>query len=80
MGHAELKHAELRNIITTFIRNNPQLLGSGWPITDCTDSQHLGIVTKVGQYGSHVEIKAAASLDSCLACMWAHFSLERVHR
>ena len=29
---------------------------------DCTLSEHLDIVTKVGQYGSHAEIKAAASL------------------
>ena len=56
------KHAELRNILTPFICNNPQLLGNGWTITDCTHSQHLGIVTKVEQYGSHAEIKAAASL------------------
>ena len=56
------KHAELSNILTTFIRTNPQLLGSGRIIKDCTHSQHLGIVTKVGQYGRHAEIKAAASL------------------
>ena len=58
------KHAELTcsNILTTFIHTNSQLLGSGRTIKDCTYSQHLGIVTKVGQYGRHAEIKAAASL------------------
>ena len=56
------KHAELSNILTTFIRNNTQLLASGWTTTDCSHSQHLGIVTKVGQYGRYAEIKAAASL------------------
>ena len=32
------KHAELSNILTNFIHNNPELLASGWTITDCTHS------------------------------------------
>lgn len=79
------KHAELRSILTTFIQINPHLFGSGWTITDCTLQEHLEKVTKVGQYGSHAEIKAAASLcqtpiyvatDSLAVgkCMWTVFS------
>ena len=52
---------------------------------DCTLSAHLDIVTKVGQYGSHAEIIAAASLcqtpiymaTGSLAvgkCMWPVFA------
>ena len=79
------KHAELRNILTTFICINQHLFGRGWTITDCTLQEHLDKVTKVGQYGSHAEIKAAASLcqtpiyvatDSLAVgkCIWTVFS------
>ena len=49
------KHAERRNILTTFIGNSPQHFGSGWTIMDCALSENLDIVIKVGQYGSHAE-------------------------
>ena len=79
------KHTELRNILTTFIGMNPHLLGTGWTISDCTLQEHLDQVTKVGQYGSHAEIKVAASLcqmpiyvaSDALAvrkCIWPVFS------
>ena len=56
------RHPELREILTTFISRNPQLFGRGWTITNCSLDEHLAQVTQLGQYGSHAEIKAAASL------------------
>ena len=56
------KHAQLREILTNFISNNSQVFGRGWTIENCTLEEHLAKVAKVGQYGSHAEIKAAASL------------------
>lgn len=79
------KHAELREILISFISKNPQAFGRGWTIENCTLEEHLAKVAKLGQYGSHAEIKAAASLcqtpiyvatDSLNVekCMWTVFS------
>ena len=56
------KHAQLREILTNFISKNSQVFGRGWTIENCTLEEHLAKVAKLGQYGSHAEIKAAASL------------------
>ena len=56
------RHPELREIFTTFISQNPQVFGRGWTLSNCSLDEHLAKVTKLGQYGSHAEIKAAASL------------------
>ena len=56
------RHPELREILTGFISNNPQVFKRGWTIDNCTLDEHLAKVRNLGQYGSHAEIKAAASL------------------
>ena len=73
------KHADVRNILTTFIGMNPHLFGTGWTISDCTLQEHLDKVTKVGQYGSHAEIKAATSLCQKLICGHQLTCREKVH-
>ena len=78
------KHAELREILTSFISHNTHVFGRGWTIENHTLEEHIAKVAKVQQYGSHVEIKAAASLcqtsiyvatDSLIMgkCIWTAF-------
>ena len=59
------RHPELREILTTFISQNPQVFGRGWTISNCSLDEHLAKVTKLGQYGSHAEIKPAAKANIC---------------
>ena len=58
--------------------------GRGWTIGNCSLKKHLAKVAKLGQFGSHAEIKAAASLcqkpvyvatDSLIVgkCTWTVF-------
>ena len=58
--------------------------GRGWTIANCSLEEHLDQVTKLGQYGTHAEIKAAASLYhkpiyvatdslSVSKCVWTMF-------
>ena len=54
------RHPELREILTTFISQNPQVFGRGWTLSNCSLDEHPAKLTKLGQYGSHTEIKAAA--------------------
>ena len=60
------------------------MFGRGWTIENHTLEEHIAKVAKVQQYGSHVEIKAAASLcqtsiyvatDSLIMgkCIWTAF-------
>jgi len=55
------KHAKLRELLIKFISQNSQVFGKGWTIGNCPLKEHLGKVAKLGQFGSHAEIKAAAS-------------------
>ena len=56
------RHPELREILTTLISKNPHIFGRGWTLENCSLDEHIAKVTKLGQYGTHAEIKAAASL------------------
>lgn len=56
------KHAELRELLINFISQNSHIFGRGWTIGNCSLKDHLAKVAKLGQFGSHAEIKAAASL------------------
>ena len=78
------KHAELRELLIKFISQNSHIFGKGWTIGNCSLKEHLGKVAKLGQFGSHAEIKAAASLcqkpvyvatDSLIEgkCTWTMF-------
>ena len=78
------KHAELRELLINFISQNSHIFGRGWTIGNCSLKDHLAKVAKLGQFGSHTEIKAAASLcqkpvyvatDSLTAgkCTWTVF-------
>lgn len=42
------KHAELREILISFISKNPQAFGRGWTIENCTLEEHLAKVAKLG--------------------------------
>ena len=78
------KHAELRELLINFISQNSHIFGRGWTIGNCSLKDHLAKVAKLGQFGSHAEIKAAASLcqkpvyvatDSLIVgkCTWTVF-------
>ena len=45
-----------------FFSQNSHLFGRGWTTGNCSLKEHLAKVAKLGQFGSHAEIKAAASL------------------
>lgn len=79
------RHPELREILTTLISKNTHIFGRGWTLQNCSLDEHIAKVTKLGQYGTHAEIKAAASLcqkpiyvatDSLNIdkCMWTVFT------
>ena len=79
------KHKELRHILVSFISQNSHLFGSAWTIDNCTTEEHVKKMSTLGQYGSHAEIKAAASLmqkpvyvatDSLVVgkCVWTVFT------
>ena len=78
------KHVQLRETLTKFIAQNPQVFTTGWLRENCTLEEHLEKSAKPGQWGSHTEIKAAASVfqrpiyvatDSLVQgkCMWTVF-------
>ena len=77
-------HYQLRETLTKFIALNPQVFKC-WLKDNCTLKEHLEQCSKPGQWGSHAEIKAAASLfqrpiyvatDSLMKgkCTWTVFS------
>lgn len=53
------RHPELR----TLISKNPHIFGRGRTLEDCSLDEHVSKVTKLRQYGTHAEIKAATSLS-----------------
>ena len=62
------KHAELRELLKNFISQNQHIFGRGWTIGNCTLEEHLAKVAKLGRFGSHAEIKAAASTSKASIC------------
>ena len=78
------KHYQLRKTLTKFIAQNPQVFKC-WLRDNSTIKEHLEQCSKHGQWGSHTEIKATASLfqrpiyvatDSLVKgkCTWTVFS------
>ena len=55
------KQAELREILIKFISQN-FVFRRGWTVGNCSLKERLGKVAKLGQFGSHTENKAAASV------------------
>ena len=56
------QHAKLRQILVSFIADNSHLFTTGWTANNTKLQDHIRRVAKTGEWGSHAEIKAAASL------------------
>ena len=78
------RHKQLRNIITEFVASNTTLF-RGWTVGNMSIEDHLTNMRKLNKWGSHLEIKAAATLfqrsiyvatDSLMVgrCKWTVFN------
>ena len=59
-GDAE-SNGLLREVLTDYVASNPNLF-SGWTTDSQSIEQHISTMRRQGQWGTHLEIKAAATL------------------
>ena len=55
-------HPQLRKILIDLIASNAQVFGRGWTVNNCSLEEHVANISRLSEFGSHAEIKAAASL------------------